>query len=73
MNLNVRVRIVLKDKGKAILHHHANRFGTDNSSLWPVSEDNRVEMHLWEVMQIFGPHIYMGPPPPFETEIEVLP
>jgi hypothetical protein len=26
---------------------------------------------LWEVMNIFGSKTYMGPPPPFNTEIEI--
>jgi len=68
MNMNDRVRIRLHDSGRAILRAHATRFGDDHSSLWPVNDEGFAEMHLWEVMQIFGPHIRMGPPPPFETE-----
>ncbi len=36
-------------------------------------DDGFVELQLWEVMNKLGPACYMGPEPPFDTEIEVIP
>ena len=39
----------------------------------PEDASGWSEWQLWEFMNYFGEIIYMGPPPPFETTIILLP
>jgi hypothetical protein len=73
-NINECVRIRLTDKGReihkaafAVVERITGRYTApkEDSGGW-------CEMQLWTVMELFGPHIYMGCENPFETEIDIL-
>lgn len=66
INVNWQCKVTLKPSG---LHILATAFPKGPLRL----KGNVWEAPLWEVMQVFGKHIYMGPPPPFETTIEIIP
>jgi hypothetical protein len=73
-NVNSYVRVRLTDKGREL--HRA-----DWDSLlkplkpprWeyqpPQENDGWWRTQAWHLMQLFGPHITMGMPAPFQTEI----
>lgn len=66
MNLNDRVRIKLRGQGHTILECMAKTYG------YPYIKEEYKDLQLWEVMQIFGPHLSMSHNPPIETEMELL-
>jgi len=77
-NINEYVRVRLSSEGLAILMDRHS----DLARRWPsvgdfvppkVDSDGWSEFQLWNLMQIFGPHITMGCKPPFETTIEFRP
>lgn len=66
MNLNDMVRVKLRDSGHTILWKLAKTYG------YLYIKEEYKTMQLWEVMQVFGPHMVLGFNPPIETEIELL-
>jgi hypothetical protein len=56
-NLNDRVRVTLTDAGKKVwvAYHVGLRVETP-----ALRRDRTIEMPLWELMQIFGPHLRIG-------------
>jgi len=78
ININ-RVAIVrLTDHGRRVLEAHYRKLGlsvpVDVPGIFPAHDLYRAP--LWDLMNIFGPHLYMGGPlsHPFEAnEITFLP
>lgn len=63
-NINNVVKVKLTDLGRKILAADTHRY--------IVLKEDRAgwsEWQLWELMQVFGPHLYMGASLPFEAEI----
>lgn len=74
-NLNEYVRVKLNERGVQILrdsHECLRGFAPSIGEFKPPAVDaegwSRFQAH--EFMREFGPHMHMGPPPPFETTIE---
>lgn len=65
-NLNDSVRFKLNDAGRKIYADWQAGFG---GKAGPKKEDDEgySRWQLWEVMQVFGPHMEMGFSLPFET------
>jgi hypothetical protein len=63
VNINQTCKVKLTEKGKKILFEYYRD--------WPgVPEDKlEKEFHLWELMQIFGPHVYNGCEIPFVNNV----
>lgn len=77
-NINNYVRVKLNDQGRKICKdYHDNLF--KNSRMKPEytppaeDDDGWSKWQMWELMQKFGPHIYLGGEVPFDTQIEILP
>lgn len=45
----------------------------DDNGRHPEDADGWSTWQLWEVMQAFGPFLYKGAPPPFETRMRIEP
>lgn len=81
ININNRVRVRLNDTGREIfrLEREQSNANMRNAGYKGILETHKKEEDgwstwpLWELMQMFGPHISMGTPPPFDTTIELLP
>ena len=58
INMNDRVRVKLSERGALVMEEQ--RIVID---YYP--EERVYKGQLWELMQIFGEHIYMGGEPPF--------
>ena len=74
-NINEWVRFKVRGEGERIMQRwwHRNDDILDRSKL-PLSElkpdaEGYYSMQAWEFMQVWGPHVYMGPIPPIETTI----
>lgn len=64
VNINQKVKVTLTEKGKQILF--------DSYKDWPGAYTDKLmksEFQLWELMSIFGPHVYNGCEVPFEENI----
>lgn len=77
ININDTVRIRLNERGLEILRdeHEELRRHFPKVGPWKppaVDEYGYSSFQLWQVMQHFGPNMYLGCVPPFGTEI-VLP
>lgn len=69
-NVNNRVRIRLNDKGRAIYREAYEAVSIRvHGEYRPKKEDAEgwSEWQLWEVMELFGPHIHLGCHMPFEN------
>lgn len=78
-NMNDIVRVKLTDHGRRLhREYHDNLFANYLSArpikYKPIKEDNNgwSEWQLWNLMSIFGKHIYMGCKSVFETNIELV-
>jgi hypothetical protein len=75
-NINEYVRVKLTPEGRAA---HAADFAADSTKFGfahpytPPQEDAEgwSRWQLWVLMKEFGPHIYLGGPAMFETEIDI--
>lgn len=81
LNMNDFVKVKLNNRGKIIFYHQF-----DNLNLFvkvhggkpiepptlEVDTDGYTSIQLWELMKIFGPHIGMGMPVPFENNAIVI-
>lgn len=69
-SLNDLVWIQLNDKGRRI--HRAWYAGLGLEYI-PAEEDHEgwSEWQAWNVMQVFGPHVRMGPAPPFSLGFRI--
>jgi hypothetical protein len=79
INFNDRVLIKMNPLGWEIHRKwHEDLFTLAGKLAFPyrrpeVGADGCVEFHLWEVAQIFGPHLSNGCKMPFETEAVIRP
>lgn len=80
INLNDKVKVKLTDHGKDIYYHQYDEL---NEKLKPygckfleprmpdVDADGYTTFQLWQLMNLYGPHIHMTSPLPFETNIVI--
>jgi hypothetical protein len=74
-NINDYVKVKLTDCGRKILedqHTELKMVLPDAEPLHKPDEDGLVKFQLWELMSIFGGHLFNGCQIPFETTIEYL-
>lgn len=76
-NINNYVQIKLTDTGRAILEENHDRLhnlvkGNIPYKLPKEDADGWSKWQLWRVMEEFGPDIYHGNTPPFETTIRIM-
>lgn len=78
INLNDFVKVKLTDHGKDIFYHSLDEVNdmirrNGGKPLEPhmpkVDAEGYTSFQLWELMQLYGPHIGMGLPQPFELDI----
>jgi len=74
VNVNDSVWVKLTDAGRLIHRREHDELRKQVPSLGRYERPKKypggyVKFHLWELMQLFGPHIIMGAPMPFSTEI----
>jgi len=69
-NLNNYVRVQLNTKGREIFMQDRERIGIESG---PPNEDadGWCTIQMWELMQIFGPHLVMGAEPPFSMDVQI--
>lgn len=81
MNFNDIVEIELTDVGKQILsEHEENLFKqlSDNEYVRSClrkrccDENNKIQLPLWEVANIFGAYLYVGRKEPFKMEFKIV-
>jgi hypothetical protein len=72
-NINDRVRVKLTDLGRKIHRENWEPIVAPRA-YHPRDEDKDgwSEWQMWELMNMFGPHLANGSPVPFETEIEIV-
>lgn len=70
VDLNAQVTVVLTPEGVGIWEHYWHSVGLPPSKVeQPV--DGALTLPLWECMQVFGPHMHFGFPPPMSTKITI--
>lgn len=62
-NLNIPIHVKLTEKGKEILDDYYGKCGYPKEPEY----DEYYEFQMWEMIQIFGQHIYLGCAVPFES------
>jgi hypothetical protein len=81
ININDTVKVRLTKLGRTIaaqeherLQSILARHGCAHLALPERKADaqGRTEWQLWDLMQLFGRHLYRGGELPFETEIEIV-
>lgn len=81
MNFNDTIEITLNDYGKEILHKYEenylkllsdNNYASLNFKERTVDENNKIQLPLWEVANIFGSHLYVGRKEPFKMEFKIV-
>lgn len=75
-NVNNYVKIKLNERGKEILLKEWEAMPESYRSRYPFKspkedEEGWSKWQLWNVMETFGPHIFLGCVNPFDTEIEI--
>lgn len=76
-NINDNIWVKLTDEGRAIHKQHYEEiiasFPRMNLTYEPPKEDENGWscFQAWDLIHIFGPHIYIGRTPPFSTEVEL--
>ena len=73
VNINDSVRVRLTDHGRKLHREHWDRFVGDAYPYRAPEEDEQgwSGWQLWDLMSVFGEHMCMAGPLPFETEIEI--
>jgi hypothetical protein len=78
-NVNNPVRVRITPEGRKLISEPQRIPVTGGIiTLDPIAADHKEdaegwsEWQLWELAQVFGPHIYLGCNVPFETEIQLL-
>jgi hypothetical protein len=56
VTMNTQVRVLLTDAGRRVWEARWARLGLACSS----PPDGVLELPLWELARVFGPHLYMG-------------
>ena len=64
-NMNDLATVKLTKEGEKILREHFRQY----PALIKIDENKIYETSLWEIMQIFGEHIYNGCTIPFEKNL----
>lgn len=67
-NINNKVQVRLNDRGRKI---QAEYYAPWSDGPKPDS-DGWTEYQMWVLMHVFGQHCFMGPEPPFETNIRIM-
>jgi len=70
-NINSNVWVKLTDKGKEIYNKHWDEILVGENLPAPVltEVDGWAEFQMWDLMSIYGCHLYNGCVVPFETNI----
>lgn len=76
-NVNHYVKVKITERGMDILRKkHAEwvNLGVLTSTFTPpkTDADGWSEWQMHDLMHTFGEHMYMGPPAPFETTIQII-
>ena len=71
INLNQRCTVVLAKRGVEALQKYYKDLHLEPPKDYKAGDEYASE--LWQIMHIFGDCVRMGPPPPFETTIQVEP
>lgn len=71
VNLNEYIKVKLTDKGKEIYKNHYHDIDDEYVPTLHVDEEGFCKFQLWEFMQIFGEHFYMGGGLPCETNVKI--
>ena len=69
ININDKVTIKLLGRGVEAYNKYYSKLNVEPPK--KVTVGSELTIQLWEVMNIFGEYTYMGPEPPFETEIKI--
>lgn len=74
-NVNEYVSVRLNELGHAVIVRNRKDFMARHPNVrlsMPVPDaDGYVRFPLWELMQLFGEHMGLGKPVPFETEMRL--
>jgi hypothetical protein len=70
-NINHDVLIRLTDTGREYLRQHDQAWRLTPGFSSAEAPDGWSRWQLWELMQVFGPALYLGGAPPFETAIKI--
>ena len=73
INLNEIVTVTLTKKGAEILTEHEKKYlaGIHKNRVYQQGHEFRT--HLWDIMNIFGKHLYNGCEIPFEqNEVQIV-
>src|SRR3569832_1831609 len=60
-NINAQVRVRLTKLGAAA-HNAHHRLALSERSWTPKADGDVLEVPLWDLMHIFGPHCFLGSP-----------
>lgn len=80
ININDKVKVKLTEHGKHIYKHQFDELNERikrnggkpiKLDLPEADADGYTTFQLWCLMEIFGPHMHMGRPIPFDTEIMI--
>lgn len=80
INMNDMVKVKLTDHGKDIYYHQHDAFNMMAKPIGvkllepvmpEVDTDGYTSFQLWHLMQLYGPHIRMGGPLPFDLSIVI--
>lgn len=75
VNLNNYVTLKITERGLRVFREYHDRMGLDWEPYAKMNGEAKRgatwRMQMWQVMQIFGPSIYLGCDPPFDTNIVI--
>lgn len=75
MQFNINHHVLIRElpNGRKQFDAHYKAIGLDADVYREMHRmpDGRLRFQMWELMFIYGPACIMGPPPPFETTIEI--
>jgi hypothetical protein len=69
ININQSCSVILQKRGVEAYNKYYRKLGLEPAEKYEVGDV--AVMLLWEIMRIFGSACYMGPEPPFDTNIEI--
>ena len=69
VNVNQKCSVILRKRGVEAYYDYYKRLGLSPPKNYQIGDT--FSGQLWEVMHLFGSKSYMGPEPPFDTEIEI--
>jgi len=67
INVNQNCKVVLRQRGADVLSEYYSNMGKAHY----YKAGDIFESPLWKIMFLFGKSSYMGPEPPFDTEVEL--